>query len=224
MPQEIVTINLTGVNCYLLMTAIGCVLIDTGFSNKRALLEKRLKNLGCLPGDLKLIILTHGDMDHVGNAAYLREKYGAKIAIHADDAGMVERGDAGWNRKAKSDRVSPIFRIMMAMFALFPKSVKSAVFKPDFYIDESFDLSAYGLDAKIVYLPGHSKGSIGVLTAAGNLFCGDFVYNMAGFGLINDLVAHRSSLEKVRKLDIKMVYPGHGKAIPIERFRNKYQE
>ncbi len=224
MPQEITTINLTGVNCYLLKAKTDYILIDTGYSNKRAFLEKRLKESGCLPGSLKLIILTHGDMDHVGNAAYLREKYGAKIAIHPDDAGMVEHGDAGWNRKPKSDKVAPVFRMMMVVFALFSRSVKSEVFKPDFYIDESFDLSAYGLDARVVHLPGHSKGSIGILTAAGDLFCGDFVYNLPGFGMINDLAAHRSSLEKVRKLDVRMVYPGHGKPLSIERFRKKYRE
>jgi hydroxyacylglutathione hydrolase len=95
MPQEFTAINLIGVNCYLLKGITGCALVDIGFSNKRDFLEKRLKDSGCLPGDLKLIILTHGDMDHVGNAAYLREKFGVKIAIHADDVGMVERGDAG---------------------------------------------------------------------------------------------------------------------------------
>jgi hydroxyacylglutathione hydrolase len=81
---------------------------------------------------------------------------------------------------------------------------KFAVFKPDFSIDESFDLSVYGLDAGVVHLPGHSRGSIGVLTTAGDLFYGDFIYNVPGFNLINDLAAHRSSLEKVKKLDVKM--------------------
>jgi hydroxyacylglutathione hydrolase len=223
MPQEITLINLAGVNCYALKTGTGCVLIDTGYSNKRAFLEKRLKNLGCLPGNLKLIILTHGDTDHTGNAAYLREKYGAKIAIHTDDAGMVERGDMGWNRKAKSDKTSLVFKIMIVLTPMFFKSAKPEVFKPDFTIDESFDLSVYGLDARVLHLPGHSKGSIGILTATGHLFCGDFVYNMPGFNLINDLADHQSSLEKVKKLDIKTVYPGHGKPISIERFRKKYK-
>jgi hydroxyacylglutathione hydrolase len=222
MSQEMVTINLAGVNCYLLKSATGHVLIDTGFSNRRAFLEKKLKEEGCLPGDLKLIILTHGDTDHAGNAAYLREKFGAKIAIHVDDAGMIELGDMGWNRKVKSDRVSLIFWIMIKVFPLFFKSAKFEVFKPDFTINESFDLSVYGLDARVIHLPGHSKGSIGILTKAGDLFCGDFVYNMAGFNLINDLAAHQSSLEKARKLDIKMIYPGHGKPISSERFRKKY--
>ena len=46
-----------------------------------------------------MIVITHGDFDHIGNAAYLRQKFGAKIAMHADDVGMAERGDMFWNRK-----------------------------------------------------------------------------------------------------------------------------
>ncbi len=65
----------------------------------RDALEKELENAGCKPGNLQLIVLTHGDTDHAGNCAYLREKYGAQIAMHSDDSGMVERGYPSWNRK-----------------------------------------------------------------------------------------------------------------------------
>jgi hydroxyacylglutathione hydrolase len=221
--QDITTINLSGVNCYVIKGGKGCVLIDTGYSNKRTYLEKRLKELGCLPENLKLIILTHGDSDHAGNAAYLSKKYGVKTAIHADDAGMVERGDMGWNRKAKSDKVEPVFRIMMFVMPLFTRTVKFDVFKPDFSVDEGFDLAAYGLEARVIHLPGHSKGSIGVLTAGGDLICGDFVYNLPGFGLVNNLEDHRASVEKVKKLGVKRFYPGHGKPISMERFQKRYR-
>ena len=40
---------------------------------------------GCKLGSLKLIVLTHGDFDHTGNAAYLRHKYAIKIAMHFDN-------------------------------------------------------------------------------------------------------------------------------------------
>ncbi len=87
------------VNCYLLKNETRCLLIDTGGSNQRFELVKNLESAGCRPGDLKLIVLTHGDFDHTGNAAYLRQKFGAKLAMHAGDAGMLERGDMSWNRK-----------------------------------------------------------------------------------------------------------------------------
>ena len=61
------------VNCYLLKTRDGFALVDTGSSNRRTELECELARAGCQLGDLKLIALTHGDFDHTGNAAYLRE-------------------------------------------------------------------------------------------------------------------------------------------------------
>ncbi len=69
MPQEIKTIRLLlpyhlgSVNCYLIETDTGYILIDTGGSNKRTDLEKELASAGCKPGYLKLIVLTHGDFD-----------------------------------------------------------------------------------------------------------------------------------------------------------------
>ena len=98
-------INLGGVNCYLLAAGDGYILIDTGFAAKRVQLENSLESVGCKPGKLKLIVLTHGDSDHADNCAYLRSKYGCKIAMHRLDSGMVERGDMSWNRKAKRSRV-----------------------------------------------------------------------------------------------------------------------
>ena len=101
MTSTIIPIDLGGVNCYLVTAGDGFLLVDTGIASKRAGLEKALEKAGCRPGNLKLILLTHGDIDHVDNGAYLQAKYGAKIAMHADDAGMVEQGNMGWNRKAK---------------------------------------------------------------------------------------------------------------------------
>ena len=74
-----------GVNCYLIETDKGCFLIDTGIKAKRHQLEAELGKAGCQLGDLKLIIITHGHTDHVGNAAYLRDKYGTRIAMHRED-------------------------------------------------------------------------------------------------------------------------------------------
>ncbi len=86
------------VNCYLIETSSGYILIDTGSSNARADLEKELESAGCRPGNIELIAITHGDFDHTGNTAYLGKKFGSKIAMHLDDSGMVERGDMFWNR------------------------------------------------------------------------------------------------------------------------------
>ena len=78
------------VNCYLLQAGNGYILIDTGASNARKILIRELNSLGCRPGALNLIVLTHGDLDHVGNAAHIRTVFGSRIAMHAEDARIAE--------------------------------------------------------------------------------------------------------------------------------------
>jgi len=221
MSSDVTTINLGGVNCYLLRSATGFVLIDTGFQTRRARLDGELEKAGCRPGDLKLILLTHGDVDHVGNCAHLRAKFGAPCAIHAKDAPMVEDGNMGANRKPKPDRLSFVFRALGLFTRRLADRNPLERFKPDLVVDEGFELGAYGLNARILHIPGHSKGSIGVLTSGGDLFSGDLFYNIPGFHFIDDLSDHQASLKKLDGLKIERVYPGHGKPFSAERIRRR---
>ena len=208
------------VNCYLIETDIGYILIDTGCSNKRTELEKELERAGCKPGNLKLIVLTHGDFDHTSNAAYLREKFGARIAMHHDDSGMSERGDMFWNRRKGNILLGMISRILFG----FGKKER---FKPDLYIEDGYNLSEYGFDANVLHIPGHSKGSIGILTADGDLFCGDLLENTDKpvlSSIIDDLAAANASVEKLKSLKINTVYPGHGKPFPMELFTKNHRK
>ena len=69
MDYTVNVISLDFVNAYLVKAKEGFLLIDTGLPNHRERLEKELLSAGCLPDTLKLIILTHGDWDHTGNAS-----------------------------------------------------------------------------------------------------------------------------------------------------------
>jgi hydroxyacylglutathione hydrolase len=80
------------VNYYLIRTEGGFPLIDTGRSARRREIAAVLERAARALGSVQLILLTHGDFDHCGNAAYLREKFDTTIAMHEDDGGMVEEG------------------------------------------------------------------------------------------------------------------------------------
>ncbi len=191
-------------NCYLIQTCRGSILIDTGRASKLRKLEKEMKNSGCRPEDLSLILLTHGDFDHTGSCAYFQKKYNIKIGMHFDDFGMVERGDMFWNRKAGNVIAKKIVNLLFAI----------KKFKPDFSVDEGYDLTEYGLDARVIYIPGHSKGSIGILTSEGDLFCGDLFMNNkkpSFCSIIDNKEEFDESIRKIKDLDVKKVYPGHGK-------------
>jgi hydroxyacylglutathione hydrolase len=147
----------------------------------------------------------------------------AKIAMHTDDSSIVKRGDMSVNRKTIPDRISPVFKLISTLMSFFMKPGKFDTFKPKLTIDESFNLLDYGLDAKVVHLPGHSKGSIGVPASGGELFYGDLLNNMFGFNLIDDLPDHSFSFEKLKKLIVKTIYPGHGKPFSEKQFLMRYR-
>ena len=219
----LLSLNLGSVNCYLLQKDTDYILIDTGSSNKRTEIEEALLCAGCKPGNLRLIILTHGDFDHTGNAAYLRNKFDTKIAMHHDDSGMLERGDMFFNRK----KPNILIRIMLPILPIIFGFGKSERCKPDLYLEDGYDLSKYGFDAKVVEIPGHSKGSIGILTANGDFFCGDLLENIdkpTFSSIIDDLTAANTSVEKLKSLKINTLYPGHGKPFAMELFANNNKQ
>ena len=202
------------VNAYLVESGHGFVLIDTGISNARSILEQELASAGCRPGNLDLIVLTHGDFDHTGNAAYLREEFGTRIAMHQDDVGMAEQADMFWNRSSGN----AVIRLFAPILFGFRKSNR---FTPDLRVDEGDNLSECGLDAEVLLIPGHSKGSIGLLTASGDLFCGDLLENTeqpARNSIMDDGAACDDSIAKLAGLSIGTVYPGHGAPFPMTQF------
>jgi glyoxylase-like metal-dependent hydrolase (beta-lactamase superfamily II) len=217
MQHEIKTITqkyLIDVNCYLVKTPSGYILIDTGFSKKRNDLERELETAGCKPGDLNLIIITHGHLDHNGNTAYLNEKYDAKIAMHRGDSVMTESGDMFRGMKGLTVTIA---RMILPLIRVS----RYDSFKPDIILEDGDDLSEYGFDARVVHIPGHSKGSIGILTTGGDLFCGDLLENTdkpAKNTIIDDSVELDASVEKLKTSEIKTVYPGHGKPFQMEQF------
>ena len=231
LPVEITAISLplpyrTGnVNCYLLRLDNGnFILIDSGGANARQQLLAAIKKQGCYPGHLKLVILTHGDFDHSGNAACLRENYRSTIAIHAADAGMIKLADIYYNRKRTGWLLSFPVKPVPAMFFGFGKKERLT---PDLLIKEETDLSLYGLDAAIIHLPGHSRGSVGVLVNGRVLFCGDLLVNEDNTDkpklnrILDDRPAALASLHKLIQLNISKIYPGHGRPFPPQLVKSK---
>ena len=215
MNDKIRIIDLGFVNAFLLKSDKGFVLIDTGIPKQREQLENELKSAGCTPENLTLVIITHGDDDHTGNAAFLKEKYHAKIAVHPGDIDQTENG-----LFLKRKVTSVLFKIIMTI-VMFTKKLNPAFpkFKTDIQLSDNQRLDEYGLAAKIVHIPGHTKGSIGVLTDDGDFFAGDTFVNFrkpATASIIQNEKELSESIDKIKKLNITTIYPGHGKPFPIE--------
>lgn len=221
MDNKIITIDLGMVNAYLLKAKDGFVLIDTGMPQHWAQLDGGLAAAGCVPGKLKLLIITHGDIDHIGSVTRLKEKYHVKVAMHSGDVPQVENGVM---RKRK---VKPlIYKIMMNYRMFMRKFQKNTMplpkFKPDILLSDGQSLAEYGLSAKVIHTPGHTPGSLSVLTDDGDLFAGDMFTNRkqpADANIIENSEQLKASQAKLKTLNIKTVYPGHGTPFALDSLK-----
>jgi glyoxylase-like metal-dependent hydrolase (beta-lactamase superfamily II) len=222
--MEIKRLALGMVNAYLLKNKNDYFLIDTGLAMNRSKLEKALEQEGVKPGDIKLVIITHGDIDHIGNCAYLQKKYGLKIAVHEAEAKQCRTGKLNSSRKRKASGLAKIISYIRYAFVVKPmmKKFPPETFEPDMIISDGQDFHKIGFDAKAVFIPGHTMGSIGILTADGDFFSGDTLINreqpMTAYIIENETLLS-ASLEKIKSLSIRNVYPGHGKPFPMSELK-----
>lgn len=216
MEKEPLVIDLGFVNVFLLRSRDSHILIDTGSARDWPDLERKLVEAGCLPDKLKLVILTHGDFDHAGNCAALQKKYDTKIAMHKGDAEMVRTG-ALVKRKIKGI----IGRLLLWIGG---REVKGfTTFRPDILLEDGQVISSNGLTVKIIHTPGHTRGSIAILTDNGRLFVGDTVSNRtrpSGPPLIEDEEGFHKSITVLKQSNAHMVYPGHGKPFPFSALQS----
>lgn len=214
-------------NCYLLEGDKGFVLIDTGFPFQREALVNALEAAGCQPGNLSVVILTHGDIDHSGNAAYLRTKYGARIAMHPGDTAMcLSDGETRERNTQVPDDFPKVLYLWFVRDLLLYfgrkllQQVKFEPFRPDVLLDDGQALSPLGLNATAYHTPGHSKGSVSILTAEGDLYCGDHFLHARGHVVESPAdPSYPSTDEKLGRLSVTRVFPGHGEAFSAEQAR-----
>jgi hydroxyacylglutathione hydrolase len=204
-----------GVNAYLLAQDGAHVLVDTLIPSGRKALVAALDAKGVRPGDLRLVVITHGDADHIGSAAFLQRDYRAPVAMHRAEVPVAERGGFFANRSSRPNLL--VTWLIAAIGALF----RVDRFTPEVLLTEGYDLREHGVDATVLELPGHSLGSIGVLTADGDLICGDLMENRGKprpGSIVDDPATRDSSISRVRGLGVRMVYPGHGDPFDMRQF------
>ncbi len=199
------------------------IVIDTGKPGDEDAILRALAKKGIQPGDVDLILLTHGHGDHAGSAKELRDKTGAAIAVHTGDAAMVRTGDVG-------DFVSINMEgAMVKRFVQF----RFTPFEPDIVLQSDSDLRQLGLDADLLHTPGHSDGSISMLFSNGEAIIGDVLRGgMMGGNLFSGMPQypyflpsheHKAQLnESIRLLldsGAHTFYVGHGGKLSAQDVR-----
>jgi glyoxylase-like metal-dependent hydrolase (beta-lactamase superfamily II) len=79
--------------CVYLLNFGELILIDSGAGWSVDKIIKNIEKLGFDPQALKMVLLTHCHIDHIGGVPEIKKRFGSKIHIHELDAPPVENGD-----------------------------------------------------------------------------------------------------------------------------------
>ena len=205
------------VACYLVEDETGMTLVDAGLPGHYGELLAELRRLGRSADEIRGIVLTHGDTDHVGFAERLRREHGVPVYVHADDAararGEVKKPNSGWGRISWS---------ALLRFMLYSGRRGGLRVPPLGEVRTVTDGATLELPGapEIVHIPGHTPGSVAVwVQSVAALFVGDalttdnVLTGRRGLGpapFTLDLPTALSSLSRLEELPAKWLLPGHG--------------
>jgi glyoxylase-like metal-dependent hydrolase (beta-lactamase superfamily II) len=185
-------------NVYVVESGDGLMVVDTGIPGNAKHILRCVESLGRSSDDVRLIVLTHWHVDHVGSAAELKRLTGARVAIHELDAPIL----AGGQLPSKGRRA---MRLIIRLFRVRPIT-------PDLRLAEGDEVGGF----RVIHVPGHTAGSI-ALYRDGVTFSGDALLGDGQGGikppdprLSLDPEQATASAARIRELPLTLLLPGHG--------------
>lgn len=208
--MKITRIKLNFSNAYLVQDR-HTILVDTGMPGEERKILMAAEQAGVKVGDIRLILHTHGHVDHAGSTAALAKMLGVPTAAH--------RGDETLLRSGRMNPLQPLRLEARLIRPLVDKPFPPAA--PDLLVDQTTDLAEFGIQGRLLHTPGHTAGSISLLLPNGEAIVGDVM--MGGFMggnllgsrpnyhyFADDLAAVQQSIHALLAASVKTFYVGHG--------------
>lgn len=172
MSTEIFQISLSGlINVHLLRGEQGLVLVDTGPPGEAENITRQMLTLGFDPRDLRLILITHGHVDHFGSAADLQAQFDVPVAVHRADAPALRQGV---NLPGSTAPTTWVLSLVERL-SFSPLPTTAPPLAPDIVFYQDWSLEKYGIAGRVLHTPGHTPGSCSVLLESGEAVVGDLV-------------------------------------------------
>ena len=204
------------VNSYIVEDGGAVTIVDAGLPGQWSELVAELGAMGRSLDDVKALVLTHGDTDHIGFAGRLHRERGVPILVHELDAPKA-RGEVKKSVPLGKVRIRPFLGFIAYSG---PRGGLRVPPVPEVVpIGSGATLDIPG-SPRVIGLPGHTPGSVGYhFPGVDALFVGDALTTKsvltgatgpgpAPFTL--DPAAALSSIGTLAEVQAKWVLPGHG--------------
>lgn len=202
MKSKIIPVNLGFVKSFLIQ-GDKTIIVDAGVKGSEQKILAAMQTNGITPTDVSLILITHAHSDHFGGLKALKEAVHAPVAVHKAEAVYLAEGKS-----------APVHAtgLMKALSKLFGMGKIDAV-QPDVLIDNLLDLAPYGVDGKVICTPGHTDGSLTLITTDGDAITGDIIGGKGGHPAIPAICADREAMAGSYKIiceaGAQQVYTSH---------------
>ncbi|QAY68842.1 MBL fold metallo-hydrolase [Xylanimonas protaetiae] len=204
------------VAAYVVADDSGVTLVDAGLAGQLRDLRRELAAMGRTLADVRGVVLTHGDTDHIGFAERLRREHGVPVFVGEADAARA-RGEESTKPAWGRVRVGAVARFLW--YAARKGGLRTTYLTEVTPVHDGDVLDLPGAP-RIVALPGHSPGSVAVhVPAVDAVFVGDALttrHVLTGepgpqpAPFTDDPDAARASHARLATVDAAWVLPGHG--------------
>ncbi|MFI5915158.1 MBL fold metallo-hydrolase [Dactylosporangium sp. NPDC051541] len=205
------------VAAYLVVTDEGITVIDAGLAGHWNDLRRELTAIGRSLADIRGVVLTHGDTDHIGFAERLRREQGVPVYIGAADAARA-RGEEKYSPDSWGSKK------LLPMTGFLWNTIRKGGLRTTYLTEVVPVADGDVLDLpgapRIIALPGHSAGSIAVhVPVADAVFVGDGLttrHVLTGrvgpqpAPFTDEPQQALDSLDRLAGIDAKWLLPGHG--------------
>jgi glyoxylase-like metal-dependent hydrolase (beta-lactamase superfamily II) len=205
-------------------------LVDAGIKTEVSFetLKKGLETIGVGLNSIERILITHGHIDHYGQAKRLSSLSGAPIYIHSKEYGRIRSfiHSLGFIKSILLRNGAPETLVNEAIHYMESAQIMADSLDEAFFLDDGDSILFKSMSWKTIHCPGHSPGLICFHWPEKKiLFTGDHLLKEITPNPILNVPEYRppfrypslkdylNSLEKIERLDLSLLLPAHGEEV-----------